>query len=113
VSNSDQATTVKIHWTILPPERDFIGPPCPDNCEAGMFSHVWMFRWDAIDGASIYTDECPICNRSAQLGDYPSEYLSLDEIPVRLEGFTEVSGYESPEYDHYVAMTPVLSAGSK
>ena len=98
-----------IVWTEMPPGAEFIGPPCPDQCEAGAESHVWMFRWDAFDGPSIHTDECPICNRgiNSVMGDWPHEYLVLDEIPVRLQSFTEVYGHETPEYDHYVTMTPV------
>jgi hypothetical protein len=95
-----------VEWETVEP---FIGPPCPDNCPEGMFSHTWIFRWDAYDGPTLHTDECPICNRGAQRSGYPHEHLVLHDIPVRLEGVTEVYGYETPEYDHFVVMHPVTS----
>ena len=88
-------------------EGDFIGPPCPDTCEAGIESHRWLFRWSADHGAELSTTECPICDRGVrtQFGDWPHDYLTI-ELDVTLEAVTEVYGYESPEYDHWVHMTP-------
>lgn len=85
----------------------FIGPPCPEHCPEGPESHPWQFSYDAMGGDTL-TTECPICDRAVQQGltDWPLEYLTLEPISVTLESFTEVYGYESPEYDHYVVMTP-------
>lgn len=100
-----------ITWIEIDPTDVEVGPPCPSQCNLGVLSHVWLFVWDANDGASLSTDECPICNRGIQQGmaDWPTEYLAIS-TRVRLEAFTEVSGWESPEYDHYVEMTPVVDS---
>lgn len=94
---------------ITEPQQPFIGPPCPDQCPDGAESHTWLFDYDAgHGGSSIRTDECFICNQGAALTDWPTEYLVIQDIPVKLEAHTEVSGYYEPEYDHYVTMTPVV-----
>ena len=98
----------RLKWTDYVPEDEFIGPPCPDMCEAGVESHRWLFQWSACDGAGLSTNECPICDRGVQnglFGDWPHEFLTI-KLDVTLEAVTEVYGYESPEYGHFVYMTP-------